>query len=54
MNYLQSDRFPFILIHTYVFFWEMVGALVKESHFRSLVGQKDQLYKKLSRHEYGN
>lgn len=32
----------------------MVGALAKESHFRSLVGQEDQLYKKLSCHEYGN
>ena len=31
----------------------MAGALAKESHFRSLVGQKDQLYKKLSCDEYG-
>lgn len=33
---------------------EMAGTLAKESHFRSLVGQEDQLYEKLSCHEYGN
>ncbi|KAK6136952.1 hypothetical protein DH2020_029313 [Rehmannia glutinosa] len=45
---------PSSLMHAYIYFREMLGALVKESHFRGLVRQEDQLYKKLSCHEYGN
>lgn len=37
-----------------IFTFGMAGALAEESHFRSLAGQEDQLYKKLSCHEYGN
>ncbi|KAL2237141.1 UNVERIFIED_CONTAM: Serine/threonine-protein kinase TOR [Sesamum indicum] len=49
----QVDWFPSFLIHAYNLFPEMLGAMVKESHFRGLVGQEDKLYKKLGRHEYG-
>lgn len=50
----KLTAFPSFLIHAYIYFREMVGALVKESHFRNLVGQEDQLYEKLGCHEYGN